>query len=1220
MHRRTHSGASSAANTESAMSLHSSHGLVRSLVDSPGSSDSEDSYESDEHEHEHEHESRHGGASGFYSSDAFGGLSDVSSCVFAHTNQDQAIVLPLHRQQSNASGRDGDNSNVPVPVPVPVPATIENKYMISRATGNPTHPHQYQYQQQYQHRYTSTDSALDAENSWQNKLQKENKKPGQDSDCMISRQSTFESTSTFQSDTPLSVRSSGISPARSRISLDDIDEHEHSRHSSSSNVNNSVKSTAPLVLGASRTQEAAGNQQQRNPTSSNTLVLTSDGNRMENAKNAVLKNILSTVQLRPRLLPFSPMLSKEPNIPTQALVDPVINAASFAKHAPMAGYLSKLGSSVSEYKRRFFVLKPTTCLYYFLSPNDEEPRGCIDLDGFVDPSDKSGMGGLKINSLGSLPDGRFRFECVFPLETKERDGPQTRKILLEARNEEVGKEWMHALTVERLSYSKASEQLLKDQVNELEKEMELMEKRLEELKLVEKDLEGAMEDSNLWQERSDKMNSAMYLLKRYLTTSPSDTEKTGSSGDYDLSDSIANNNDKISLSISKEEKELDDAELPGTHLASLTNACRGIKENLRLTSIETSTALEDLKASDENMKATEARMAKAEKYVCKLWEENCGARESLRQKKSEKKVLVKEVRSLMEKSSRDSDELSRLEDENTLLKKQLEEAWAGKNKRNDKAPNKVQNRRKLSTPEKKLLFDLEEHVNTSLVQHEYLLHHDDQIESCPRMKIMTEVDPKSVTMSAKMSNTSVDVSKSSILPHKLYEAREGDSSSDDGIDEDDSESEEKELPKRTLSPLRPKQLSLMDQAAMDEAKAEKNGKLTERLNSPSAFSLTSANLEAFDHHVKGQTGSLVPGRVNLMDISAETGNDVSECERCHPLKRLGADDCTSGPSDSSLKYLVTDNGKATSKLVCPLKDVQQSSPASKQGRGQVYSLTFYTPKIGLQFQKVPSNSRQSGLLSEAMTADVSEKNGESAVATSRTEAELRLIASLSNPHNAPKGNDHLKDQSCPVLLPKHNVLVCGFNGFDNTSGNRKPSLGARLVGFDGMSIERGPWTFEAVRRGIKARGRPLTLTFRDDHLTTEQRAILTKAAHDVEQTTNQPPRHHGHFNVPATINAITKSANFIAKSPSFSDVSRDVQSHDDSTTITDYSRSSENWRTFSDNGSSSAFSSRFSPLVAGLMTGYKKKGEAPFTPEYFRRSTDSLNSTPHHRQFKAGLL
>ena len=1216
MHRRTHSGASSAANTESAMSLHSSHGLVRSLVDSPGSSDSEDSYESDEHE---SHCRSHGGASGFYSSDAFDGLSDVSSCAFAHTNQ--AILLPLHRQQSNASGRDGDNTTVPVP--------IGSRDKIPRATGNPTHPHQHQHQHQY--RFTSTNdirtdanSALDAEKIRQNKRQKENKKPGQDSDCMISRQSTFESTSTVQSDTPLSVRRSGISPARSRISLDDID--EHSRHSSSSNVNSNVGATAPLVLGASRPQEAAGNQQQRNPTSSNTLVLTSDGKRMENAKNAVLKNILSTVQLRPRLLPFSPMLSKETNLPTQALVGPVINAASFAKHAPMAGYLSKLGSSVSEYKRRFFVLKPTTCLYYFLSPNDEEPRGCIDLDGFVDPSDKSGMGGLKINSLGSLPDGRFRFECVFPLETKERDGPQTRKILLEARNEEVGKEWMHALTVERLSYSKASEQLLKDQVNELEKEMELMEKRLEELKLVEKDLEGAMEDSKLWQERSDKMNSAMYLLKRYLTTSPSDTEKTGSSGDYDLSDSIANNNDKISLSISKEEKELDDAELPGTHLASLTNACRGIKENLRLTSIETSTALEDLKASDDKMKATEARMAKAEKYICKLWEENCGARESLRQKKSEKKVLVKEVRSLMEKSSRDSDELTRLKDENTLLKKQLEEAWAGKNIGNDKAPNNVKNRRKrqLSTPEKKLLFDLEEHVNTSLVQHEYLLHHDDQIESRPRVKIMTEVDPKSVTMSAKMSNASVDVSESNILPHKLYEAREGDSSSDDGKDEDDSESEEKELPKSAFSPLRPKQLSLMDQAAMDEAKAEKNGKLTELLNSPSAFSLTSANLEAFDHHISDHTGSLVSGRVNLMDISAETGNDVSECERCHPLERLDADDSTSGPSDSSLKYLVTDNGKATSKLVCPLKDVQQSSPASKQGRGQVYSLTFYTPKIGLQFQKVPSNSRQSGLLNEAMTADVSEKNGESAAATSRTEAELRLIASLSNPHNAPKGNDHLKDQSCPVLLPKHNVLVCGFNGFDNTSGNRKPSLGARLVGFDGMSIERGPWTFEAVRSGIKARGRPLTLTFRDDYLTTEQRAILTKAAHDVEQTTNQPPRHHGRFNVPATINAITKSAEFIAKSPSFSDVSRDVQSHDDSTTITDYSRSSENWRTFSDNGSSSAFSSRFSPLVAGLMTGLsstdKKKGEAPFTPEYFRRSTDSLNSTPHHRQFKAGLL
>jgi hypothetical protein len=53
------------------------------------------------------------------------------------------------------------------------------------------------------------------------------------------------------------------------------------------------------------------------------------------------------------------------------------------------------------------------------------------------------------------------------------------------------------------------------------------------------------------------------------------------------------------------------------------------------------------------------------------------------------------------------------------------------------------------------------------------------------------------------------------------------------------------------------------------------------------------------------------------------------------------------------------------------------------------------------------------------------------------------------------------------------------------------------------------------------------------------------------------------------------------------------------------------------------FSSRFTPLVSGLMTGLsstgKKQGEA-FTPEYFRRSKESLDATPHHRHFKASLL
>jgi hypothetical protein len=77
--------------------------------------------------------------------------------------------------------------------------------------------------------------------------------------------------------------------------------------------------------------------------------------------------------------------------------DPRESAASFARVAPKAGYLSKMGQNIASYKRRFFVLKPSTHLYYFVSPHDVEPRGCIDLDA----------GHFSVHELETTPDGRF---------------------------------------------------------------------------------------------------------------------------------------------------------------------------------------------------------------------------------------------------------------------------------------------------------------------------------------------------------------------------------------------------------------------------------------------------------------------------------------------------------------------------------------------------------------------------------------------------------------------------------------------------------------------------------------------------------------------------------------------------------------------------------------------------------------------------------------------
>lgn len=936
---------------------------------------------------------------------------------------------------------------------------------------------------------------------------------------------------------------------------------------------------APLVLGSS----ASGLSKQQSMISS-----MNHQRHVATQKNEMLKSLLSTVQFpRPRM-PFSPLVATTPrdtsDLTTHETKRSGLTAASFAKSAPKAGYLSKLGSSVTEYKKRFFVLKPTTCLYYFLSPSDEEPRGCIDLDGFVDHSAQSDMEGLKVNSLGTLPDGRFRFECVLP-PTRGTDGEkmQSQKILLEARNEEIGKEWMHALTVERLSYSKAQCQLLQDQLSELEKETKAMEERLKELHLVEKDLEGALQDARAWKKKAEDLNQGMYLLKRYLIATELNGNDTNKNS---LSDKVTGEHDSSNdasyfFTVSEEEVDLDSIKLPGTHFSSLVNACRGLRENLRLTSLETSSTLDDLKACHEKLKEREERLEKAEKYVCKLWEENCAARESLRRRKSEKKILVNEIRSLQKKSSADDEKIAKLEELNRNLVKQLDSFTkldGEKKSLNSAILNKVQTRH-LATPEMKLLSDLEDHINTTLVQHEYLFF-DDHEHSPGSFPCPASIGTGSITQTDEMSNTTND---SIEAPNSVINIVENNEESNKSQNEKNCETKQNNSAVNQdvnclLSPLLPKQLSLMDQLALNETK-----------------SLTSATSEEFDK--QNHTISQASGDTDVITDAAES-------------------------TKSALKSVVTDYGTATSKIICPMMDVLQSSPTTKLGDGKVYSLTFYTARIGLQFQKVPNNSSQKGLLTDAMRADIGETERDYATVTSRTEAELRVIASLSDTKSEGNMKPIVQGRSCPVIFPEHYVLVCGFEGFDESSGNRKPSLGARLVGFDGISIERGPWTFEAVRKAIKTRGRPLTLTFRDDFLTHEQRAILTRAIGDVERSSPYPsltlPQDR-QYAVPSTIKAHTEKLHDNMSKSSF-------QSFDDSTALTDTSRLSDTCRSYSDAGSSSIFSSKFSPLVTSLIPSIsnsrdrKDDEKGLLTPEYFRRSIDSLECTPHHKEFKANLL
>jgi len=80
--------------------------------------------------------------------------------------------------------------------------------------------------------------------------------------------------------------------------------------------------------------------------------------------------------------------------------DGLPGAAQLATVGEISGHLHKLGIRVPTWKRRFFVLRPATYLYYYLSSGDEEPAGCINLDlynecddvadeEFVDPTSQT---------------------------------------------------------------------------------------------------------------------------------------------------------------------------------------------------------------------------------------------------------------------------------------------------------------------------------------------------------------------------------------------------------------------------------------------------------------------------------------------------------------------------------------------------------------------------------------------------------------------------------------------------------------------------------------------------------------------------------------------------------------------------------------------------------------------------------------------------------------
>jgi len=331
--------------------------------------------------------------------------------------------------------------------------------------------------------------------------------------------------------------------------------------------------------------------------------------------------------------------------------------------------------------------------------------------------------------------------------------------------------------------------------------------------------------------------------------------------------------------------------------------------------------------------------------------------------------------------------------------------------------------------------------------------------------------------------------------------------------------------------------------------------------------------------------------------------------------------------------VVTDNGKATSRLDCPLADVIETTDDKNdiaKGDGVVYHLTFYSRKIGLQFQKVTPKSSAGGALTEAMTADLWGNNLDG----SQTALELRRIAKMTR---RAKGFDRGEsDNGYITEKPIHAVLVCGFHGFDDTANHTRPRLGARLVAVDGVSVEKGKWTFESIHKAIQARGRPLTLSFRNDFLTMEQRAILTRAVEDINASVSPLKRviqyRKAYLDRSEGLSCATEQS--LESEQSLNDSfgllnARAYFEDDDSFSSSYYHRNfsannsvatHNDLRSFSEVGSS-VFSTNIGPLLSNLMSNISSPiSKVRVKPPYLSRTGKSLENMAGHHDFQSSLL
>ena len=693
------------------------------------------------------------------------------------------------------------------------------------------------------------------------------------------------------------------------------------------------------------------------------------------------------------------------------------SAHAFAKTAPLSGYLRKLGKNIPTYKRRFFVLKPATHLFYFLSPNDIEPRGCIDLDMNC---------GCEVREVGTLPDGTFRFELIFNQEdtysdtasvrstsshnsnssssTKKQRGLHRQNIILEARTVEIGREWMAKLKSERLSTARSEVETLRTDLVEIKNISARWERSaIEEAMRADeaaRQRDSAITESRVWEEKYTNLNEAIRLLTNSIGTSD---DGGGGTSEF-LTDAIG------------------DIDISGSNFSAISTAFRQIHNDHKLVSTREESAKSRIAELERLAKDAESRATTAE-------EELSAMQLDLRRIKREKKILVTEVRSL-----------------HAATKDNLEKQEAATQTQSDRTQNEtdsisisrgtcegdaatsdtasiVRSKRKANVEENRLIIELEENVMSGLRLTDQFLTLNGIDPSELWDDLDNSVQAGSSIQASKSSRDDRSLSRQSSNHHHHHQAsapRVGDETTQHRdylkdrlgslLDENDDE---------TVVPLVTDEVNVRTPHVSNKHTNQHNIDINQARGSHVEESTHGPIL--IDHsmfHYEGASPNGEPVNQNLIDRFKRESSEKEITNSFNPPSLSVA----SSMSESS-RSRITDNGFATSKLEHHLK--AHSSPGED---GNIYHITFYGSRIGLQFQKVPNEVHQStGLLTEAMTADGN-------IGTMKTAAEH----SQSN-----RNQQNSISMECQPATPADAILVCGFIGFDDSTGNSRPQLGGK---------------------------------------------------------------------------------------------------------------------------------------------------------------------------------